>query len=212
MRRCAIRLLVSGCTATVRELTPRWPDRLGHLISPSNGNSLKTMLSSGLPFGCDNDCFVGFDEAKYRRFLKKMAGAPRCLFATAPDVVADAKATMASFPWWKPVIESAGLPVALVGQDGVEDLDIPWDDFSAWFVGGSTEWKMSQASADLLTEAKRRGKWCHVGRVNSLKRLDAAMMMGADSVDGTATSRWGKVYIHKFCAWIDRRSKEPVLF
>lgn len=53
------------------------------------------------------------------------------------------------------------------------------------FIGGSTEWKLSEEAAELGREAKRRGKWLHMGRVNSLTRLRIASHIGCDSVDGS---------------------------
>lgn len=102
--------------------------------------------------------------------------------------------------------------MAFVGQDGIEDLEVPWDQFAAWFVGGSARWKLSSSSADLIAEAKRLGKWVHVGRVNSLRRLQACYDMGADSVDGSSMSMYGDKYIHQFCAWVERLHGQPTLW
>jgi hypothetical protein len=51
--------------------------------------------------------------------------------------------------------------------------------------GPLVEWKLGEAARDLTTQASVRGKWVHMGRVNSLKRLRYAEMIGCDSVDGT---------------------------
>ena len=53
------------------------------------------------------------------------------------------------------------------------------------FVGGSTEFKLGPVAAALCQEAKARGLWVHVGRVNSRKRLRYSASIGADSADGT---------------------------
>lgn len=84
-----------------------------------------------------------------------------------------------------PAIRTLGYPAALVAQDGLEHLDVPWDDFDALFIGGSTEWKLGKAAARLVAEAKRRGKHVHMGRVNSRRRWSYAEHIGCDSVDGT---------------------------
>lgn len=83
------------------------------------------------------------------------------------------------------VIRELGFPTAFVAQDGQEYLPIPWDAFDCLFVGGSTAWKLSEPAYALVREAKRRGKWCHMGRVNSWRRIRAAAMSGYDSCDGT---------------------------
>jgi hypothetical protein len=82
-------------------------------------------------------------------------------------------------------IRAAGYRPALVAQDGLEALPVPWEAFDVLFIGGSTAWKLSEACFSLIAEAKRRGKWVHMGRVNSLRRLRIAKSVGCDSVDGT---------------------------
>jgi hypothetical protein len=189
-----MRILVSGSTVTVGKLAPRYPNFLGHLLTPWNRNSVGSLLRTGLPFAIDNGVFgpKGFDEARFLRLLDRAQGQPGCLFVVAPDVVADAKATLAQWSWWSALIRARGLPVAFVGQDGQEDLPLP-DDMGAYFVGGSTRWKLSQASADLCREAKRRSLPVHIGRVNSLRRLRTAYEFGADSIDGSGYSKFGAV-------------------
>jgi hypothetical protein len=187
-----MRILVSGSTRVVRGLAEHFPDRLGILLAPANGNTVASVVKTGLPWAVDNGAYSGFDEARFLRLLDRAQAQPGCLFVVAPDVVADAKATLAQWPWWSALIRSRGLPAAFVGQDGQEDLPLP-DDMDAYFVGGSTRWKLSQASADLCREAKRRGLYLHVGRVNSLRRLRTAYEFGADSIDGSGYSKFAAV-------------------
>lgn len=111
--------------------------------------------------------------------------AERCLFAVAPDVVGDAAATLQRSIEWLPRIGELGVPSALVAQDGLERLPIPWDSFEVLFVGGSTEWKLSADAAALVGEARARGKRTHMGRVNSWRRWQVADAFGCDSCDGT---------------------------
>ena len=61
----------------------------------------------------------------------------------------------------------------------------PWDDFDALFIGGSTSWKLGPGAAAVAYDAKLRGKWVHMGRVNSLRRMRYAESIGCDSADGT---------------------------
>ena len=141
----------------------------------------------GQPWAADNGRFSAlqnYTDEKYLAWLAKMPAAS-CLFATAPDVVGDAAATLAlSDPMFAP-IRAAGYRVALVAQDGLENLPVPWDDFDALFIGGSTEWKLSPAAGLLAGLAHEFGKWVHMGRVNSLRRLRYADAIGCDSADGT---------------------------
>jgi hypothetical protein len=52
-------------------------------------------------------------------------------------------------------------------------------------IGGTTSWKLGPAAAALAAQARRRGLWVHMGRVNSLRRLRYAAAIGCQSVDGT---------------------------
>ena len=52
--------------------------------------------------------------------------------------------------------------------------------------GGTDKHKLTE-SYPFILEAKRRGKWVHVGRVNSAARLTELFWM-ADSADGTTLS------------------------
>jgi hypothetical protein len=119
--------------------------------------------------------------------LERMRGS-KPLFVTAPDVVADAIATMDLIDRWAPVVRSYGYPVAFVLQDGQEKLCMPWAQIDAVFIGGSTEYKLGPEVRWLIREAKWRGKWVHMGRVNSLNRLGYARDIGCDSADGTGYS------------------------
>jgi hypothetical protein len=207
-----MKLLVSGSTRTIRGLADNWPDHLGHLMTPNVGNRVETMLKSGLPWAADNGAFSGFDAERFTAFLGRIGFKPRCLFVAVPDVVFDFQNTLRMFAEWAPIVRSiTGQPVAFVGQDGAESAVLPWAGMDVWFVGGSTEWKLSQASIDLMREAKERDKWVHVGRVNSLSRLTWAYDHGADSVDGSSMSKYGDKYIHRFCRWLRGLEVQPRL-
>jgi len=201
-------LLVSGSTVSVGKLAGLWPDRLGHLVTPNNRNGMASLVKTGLSWAADNGAFKGFEPDSFRRFLAKVAGHPRCLFVACPDALCDPMTTAERFDEWAPRIEGLQ-PVAFVGQDGQEDLPLPWDRFDAYFIGGSTRWKLSRSSFDLAHEAKSRGKWVHMGRVNSLRRMEVAHEMGCDSLDGSSASMFGDKYIHKYLRWLAALDYEP---
>lgn len=181
---------------------------VGRLVSPRSGN----LIRSGERWAADNDAFLAWDEGRFLRMLDRLDGVPGCLFVAAPDVVADARATLERFAVWQPELTRRGFPVALVGQDGMEDESVPWADLDAFFVGGSTEWKLSAAATDLASEAKRRGKWVHVGRVNTRRRLRIAYDMGADSVDGTGWSMFPDKYLRRDIPFVANLHQQRVLF
>jgi hypothetical protein len=192
--------------------TPALPSEVGFMRTPMIGN----LLPSDRIWAADTGCFLQpdkHDDDKYISWLEKNAhAADRCLFATAPDVVGDAVATLARSLPMLGRIRAAGYRAALVAQDGIENTAIPWDEFDALFVGGTTEWKLSERSFELMAEAKRRGKWVHVGRVNSLKRLRRMEHAGADSADGTFVAFGPDVTIPRLKAWLDTMSRQPSLF
>jgi Helix-turn-helix domain of transposase family ISL3/zinc-finger of transposase IS204/IS1001/IS1096/IS1165 len=198
--RFLMRLLVSGATDTLR----RHQDspHLGILVVPKAGNSLQTILSTGLPWAADNAAFTGFDPAAFCAMLARLTGHPRCIFVACPDVVGAAAATLRLFGVWQPLLRELSLPVALVGQDGAEHLPLPWEHFQALFLGGSTEWKLGPGAARLAAEAKRRGCWVHLGRCNTLKRFRHAFRLDCDSVDGSGFSRWPDERIPTALRWL----------
>ncbi|HTZ62677.1 MAG TPA: hypothetical protein VMB51_01080 [Solirubrobacteraceae bacterium] len=171
---------------------------LGRLVTPRHFCSLDQ--HEGLAWAADNDCFQRLDPHAYCAMLDALLGAPgRCLFVTVPDVVADAHATARLFEIWWRALARRGLPAALVAQDGLEHLyswlTFVWPRIDALFIGGSTEWKLGPAAHALAIEAKRRGKWVHMGRVNSARRIRYAASIGCDSVDGTKWVRWRDAYL-----------------
>jgi hypothetical protein len=171
---------------------------LGRLVTPRHFCSLAE--HRGWAWAADNDCFQGLDPAAYFRMLQALKGVPgRCLFVAVPDVVADALATARLFEIWWRAVARHGLPVALVAQDGLELLGtwmaMVWPRVDALFIGGSTEWKLGASAELLVAEAKRRGKWVHMGRVNSDRRIRYAASIGCDSVDGTKWVRWRDTYL-----------------
>lgn len=210
-----MRLLVSGSTLKLRELLPGNEDVLGMIVAPSCGKRVPAMLKSGLPWAADNGAFSGFAPERFRAFLRKIAGRPGCLFLAVPDVVGRARATLSRFHEWALECRAAGQPLALVGQDGLEGLDVPWKLFDALFIGGSTRWKESQHAADLALAAKRRGHHVHMGRVNSRRRLRIAMSWGCDSCDGTGMSKFGDLHLADLLRWrreLARELAEPQLW
>ena len=121
-----------------------------------------------------------------------------CRFVALPDVVGSARRTLETFDYWVCHI-SPKWKLALVAQDGLEDLEIPWQHIAAVFIGGSTKWKLSKAAEDVCRAAKVIGKWVHAGRVNTPARFEYFEELGADSIDGTGLSRysWMRERIHR---------------
>jgi hypothetical protein len=115
----------------------------------------------------------------------------RCLFVVSPDAYPDAVESQRRGLEYAPLIREMGFPVAVVAQDGAERLSWPWDEMDCLFIGGTQlepgwrEWKESLAAEGLVHAARNSGKWVHMGRVNTRRRLRRARDMGCLSADGT---------------------------
>lgn len=156
-----------------------WSRLWGHMVTPESGWS---SIESGRYWAVDNGVFTGkFDAKEYLAFLGSRTPDRHCLFATAPDVLGDAGATMSKYHEWRNKMQP--WPVAYVAQDGQENMALPECD--AVFIGGTTDWKLGP-SAECIREAQERDIWVHVGRVNTGKRIRHFALLGVDSVDGSA--------------------------
>jgi hypothetical protein len=157
---------------------------LGAMETPKSGSKY---ASAGVDWAADTGCFSrGYPgDMTWWRWLANHYDRDRCAFATAPDVVGNARVTLRRSAPWLPRIRELGIPAALVAQDGLEDLEVPWDTFDVLFLGGSTGWKLARHARALTVEAKSRGKSVHMGRVNTRRRLWIAHNFGCDSADGT---------------------------
>lgn len=206
-------LLVSGATKTLE----RHPEA-GCLVSPRSGNSIERLADSGRIWAADNDCFQRLDVDAYWRMIIRISKSDRSrlLWVTVPDVVGEAQATVNRWIEWYPQLDYLDLPAAFVGQDGLELIQeqIPWDGMAAFFVGGSTEWKLSEHSERLSREAKSRGKLVHFGRVNTKRRIRDVVLMcqDADSIDGRSFSAWPDKNMPKGLRWIRRAKEQACLF
>lgn len=163
-------------------LGPEYSSWYGVIRSPRS----RSLPPRGRYWAMDNDCFTGrFDVERWRLWLHRYRQhRDRCLFVTAPDVLCDALATMYQFRLWGGEIAAMGWPVAFVAQDGQELYPLP-PEMDVVFIGGSTEWKLGPGARAIIAEAKRRGLWVHVGRVNTQRRIRYLKTLGVDSVDGT---------------------------
>jgi hypothetical protein len=136
-----------------------------------------------ITWAADTGCFTRpYEHDVYFEWLGA-ANKDTCLFATAPDVVGDWDATVELSKPILPLIRDAGYPAAVVLQNGCKT--VPWNDVDAVFIGGDDGFKEGWDAYNLTIEAKQHGKWVHMGRVNSWRRMFIAAKWGCDSVDGT---------------------------
>jgi hypothetical protein len=210
-----MKILVSGATATVRQLSRQFPDHLGVLHTPQNGNRL---CSLPLPWAADNAAFSRPDDNKFWRLCANSWGMENYhppLWVAVPDVVGDHKQTRLLFYMWRGFwlheIGRIPFPLAFVLQNGCIADEIPWDDIAAVFIGGDNDFKLRQ-SAGLIDAAKERGKLVHIGRVNTHRRLRYAYDLGADTVDGTSYSMFSETHLPSALRFVAGLQRRPVLF
>lgn len=185
-------LLATNALPTTRRLrAPDWYGReLGRLLTPRHYSAAGDTVAEAIPVAADNDCFQGLDEPAFLGMLEAlMPVAGELLFATAPDVVGDADATLERWARWAPRLRRRGFRPALVLQDGMTIARLPAD-AEALFIGGSTEWKLGPEAAAITAHAAARGVWVHMGRVNSYTRARYALELGCASVDGSGWARF----------------------
>lgn len=141
--------------------------------------------------GIDNGCFSEAGRKLYSHELYQDViaralsfwGPRRIHFATVCDVPMDWKATLEKYVECHGVVK--GVKKAICLQDGATSETVPWDIVDVLFIGGSTEWKVSEAAKRLVKEGKGRGKTAHMGRVNSAYRIGIAAEFGCLTSDGT---------------------------
>lgn len=180
--------------------------RIGLMCQPGSNKP-----RGGWLWAADNGCFAeSWREQHWLNWLYQSHPRVGCLFAVVPDVVADHEATLDRWGQYRSAVEDAHYPLAFVGQDGATVATTPWSEFDCYFVGGTTEWKMGEAFG-LAEEARRLGKWVHVGRVNSNSRYQAWAPF-ADSCDGTFLAYGPKVNTPRLTAWLDTLEREPSLW
>jgi hypothetical protein len=154
---------------------------------------------SNAHFAIDNGAFSGFRTDEFLALLEREKQSKHlCRFVCAPDVVGSARRTLEVFEHWKHRAELAGWKLALVAQDGQEDLTIPWKQIDAIFIGGTDKFKLGIHAANIIRAGKAIGKWVHAGRVNTPARFEYFEKLGADSIDGSGLARfsWMRERIH----------------
>jgi len=158
------------------------------------GGQLQTPLTgyrvAPVAFGVDNGAFSGFDGRKFRRLLTRLQPhADRCMFVACPDIVGNARRTL---ELWRNR-DRWGLeswPAAFVAQDGAEDVELPFGQMSALFIGGSDAFKESRTARDLIRVAQAMQLHTHVGRVNTYRRWQLFSECGVDTCDGSGVARY----------------------
>jgi hypothetical protein len=197
-----MKVLLDLSPAQIADRAERFHEDFWQLRTPLTRNAL-----AGCPYALDNGCFSGKLPKAWGRMLDE-AHEVRPLWVTLPDVVGDARRTLELFARFED--RAQGLPKALVLQDGIGNLPIPWDRISAVFIGGSDEFKVSREAKAAATAARMLGKLVHVGRVNTAARVRDWLGL-ADSIDGSGISRYDHMLADVLAA-ISGKSPQSSLF
>lgn len=177
-------LLADQSSGRVTEMTQRYPFISGQLQTPLS----RYRVWDGA-FAADSGGFSGADVDGFRRMITRLTPyRGRCLFVTVPDVVGSARRTLETWRRWQPELQP--WPLAFVAQDGIEDLDIPWYQMSAVFIGGTDAFKDSQDAVAVIRCAQWHSCHVHIGRVNTPARWRHFEALGADTCDGTGLSKY----------------------
>jgi len=97
----------------------------GQLLTP-----LTRYSNAKKKYAIDNGAYSGFDHDAFLSLLaREEENKELCLFVTVPDIVGSARRTLEIWRSRHRIIRH--WPLALVMQDGMEDMEIPWDDLAA---------------------------------------------------------------------------------
>lgn len=167
------------------------------ILTRQNDVGVPRMIRQGFAWCADNGMFTGAYREIGRPQLGRTYGvgwldwleqmsefSGTCKFVLVPDVIGNAAATVNRYKELASSMREFGLPLGFAAQDGQENIPLP-NDYNALFIGGSTKWKLGPGARRLMLEAQSKGKWVHMGRVNSRGRIAYCRSLGIDSVDGT---------------------------
>lgn len=182
-----MKIMLDCSPRKILEYSERFSQEFWQLRTPLTKNAV-----SARPYGLDNGCFTQFKRDTWLRMVDEArshstAKNQQCKFVTLPDIVGDARRTLDLLYHF--LQHTEGVPRALVLQDGIGQHRIPWGNIDAVFVGGSDSFKIAPEAINACKAAKMMGKWVHVGRVNTAKRVRDWIGL-ADSIDGSGMSRF----------------------
>lgn len=151
----------------------------------------------GFRYGLDNGAWTAhqqkkpFDGDLFRAALVKVG--PDADWVVVPDIVCGGLESLTVSLQWLPECLRHCSKALIAVQDGftVDQIEPLVTPRVGLFVGGSTEWKESTMHL-WGALAKKHRAWCHVGRVNSARRIRLCGLAGVDSFDGTSVTVFSK--------------------
>ena len=138
---------------------------------------------------------VAFDFDAFMAFCGRMVSKqPR--WVIAPDVVGDLGATITLAETWVPILRSMKFTTLVAAQDGAKASDFVHLGVDGIALGGSSEWKEQQLRDHQWSNYRIR----HALRVNTRRRLHAAIEGGWTSCDGSGATRFS-IHAARMRAW-----------
>ncbi len=189
--RAPIMMAYASRTGTGRNLAALRARGWGLMVSATGAHR-----SEGFElYAIDNGAWTAFaqgkpwDEGAFVRLLDLLGGGAQ--FIAAPDIVAGGIESLRLSESWLSRLDGLGLRRLIPVQDGMKAGDVAplLGPKIGVFVGGSTGWKL-HTMATWGRLARSRQAYCHVGRVNSARRIRLCAAAGADSFDGTSATRF----------------------
>lgn len=216
-------MYLTGVSTPITRAAKR--EDLGLLVTPAS--SVWRQIDHYSLYAADNGCYVEskagrpFNAERWLRWLEQLP-VQRALFAALPDVlewyddpetgrpycIGNVDATLERSAGYVERVKELGFPAALVAQDGLEDLDTVPFAIDALFIGGSDGFKLGPNVRQLVAQARDRGMWVHMGRVNSAKRLRYAGEIGCNSADGTFVGFSPTKNAPRMLGWLDKLAAE----
>jgi hypothetical protein len=162
-----------------------------HLLVSAAG----CLRHEGFPYALDNGAWsafqhgTAFDAKRFERAVELLAAGAE--WVVAPDIVAGGRESLELSLAWLPRLLDRTTRVLLAVQNGIQETDIAslLGPRVGIFVGGDTEWKLATMD-QWAALARARGCWCHIARVNTVRRVLRCQVAGAHSFDGTSVSRF----------------------
>lgn len=169
------------------------PDLFGCMFNTATrcGKQVEA-LQGGCKYMIDNGIFSNLWNEKdwFIALIDFLPFRDNCLGCIIPDFLyyspirGDWQKTLKRFYLYHKAVKRLGFKIAFATQDGQPVNLVPWNDIDVLFIGGSNEHKRGLEAEILALEAKRLGKWVHVGRVSSVGSMEK-FWGWADSYDGT---------------------------
>lgn len=161
------------------------------------------LRTEGFPYALDNGAWTAFqrgepfDVPAFERAVRLLGVGSD--FIVLPDVVMGGARSLNLSLRWLCRFRRAGLlrrvTVLIAVQNGMEHgsqlarVMRHLGPRVGVFIGGDTAWKCATMSF-WARKARSRGATCHVGRVNTAKRIRLCEAAGVDSFDGSSASRF----------------------